>query len=447
MMHGYSSIRFIGYAIPTSPAKLVHVGDGIAGQYLGSDDTAKDIDARMGVLRHAVETAKVSLPPDEDTDAVINLFMAPEFFFHGTRGPYIYSPGMEDPLSLLFQAAREAFPAAAYPNWIFVLGSAVTAQVAAYDKVWTSNAAVARNEIVDTLSLQYLTSFGNMRLMILSTLISFVGTCHADPCLEVRDRSPIFSNIPLGTLAQRLSTDTMTTEKYYNSYVDFLLYDVDRRPDVVTEQMIAYPHIDLSDGDLKKSADDSYAIFRLDDGLGRRPTDLGIEICLDHYDGRLRRNLGNEPFPAGKNTPYIQLIPSCGMTICTDSVVAGAGGFVFNCDGDSQLATASGEAYGVTCLCNSYTDPSNGTYQSHTQLARVLTPATGANPHHPHSTAATFQTIDPSSLSVCPVTPLPELRHYFAGGPGAVHLYGPYTLDPSRSLEETDAPPRVEPVP
>jgi hypothetical protein len=46
----------------------------------------------------------------------------------------------------------------------------------------------------------------------------------------------------------------MTTEKYFDSNADFILYDVTGRTDVVTEQMTAYPQIDLTDGDLKQAA-------------------------------------------------------------------------------------------------------------------------------------------------------------------------------------------------
>ena len=78
----YSKIRFISYAIPTGP-ELSAVGTGV---YLGNPNTAKDIAARIAILKHAVDTAKAQLPAGESSKQVINLFMAPEFFSMARKG-------------------------------------------------------------------------------------------------------------------------------------------------------------------------------------------------------------------------------------------------------------------------------------------------------------------------------------------------------------------------
>ena len=73
------------------------------------------------------------------------------------------------------------------------------------------------------------------------------------------------------------------TEKYYFSNEDLLLYDVNGRKDVVTEQMVTYPLIDLTGGDFKKDPLDKYSIFRQNypEGHAAIPyLDMAVEICL-----------------------------------------------------------------------------------------------------------------------------------------------------------------------
>jgi hypothetical protein len=106
MSNIYNKIRFIGYAIPTTPAHLVSIGDpngpgAVAGTYLANSDIQADMSNRIVIMKNAVDTAKGQLPTGE-TD-VINVFVAPEFYFHGTEGPYIYSA----PSDLLWPPNRQ----------------------------------------------------------------------------------------------------------------------------------------------------------------------------------------------------------------------------------------------------------------------------------------------------------------------------------------------------
>lgn len=120
------------------------------------------------------------------------------------------------------------------------------------------------------------------------------------------------------------------------------------------------------------------------------------------------------------------------------SVAADFHGFVFNCDGQYALDTSSGTVQkgclnGAQCIYANYTDAANNNYAAHTQLARVNTPATGGDPQQSTSTNATFEPLETTDTAVVPVTALSDLAGYFAGGPGAVHIYGlntPYTLYP-----------------
>lgn len=440
MSKTYRRIRFIGYVLPTTPADLVPIGNpstpgmAVAGNYLADDDVETDIRQRIAILKNAVDTARDRLPPDEAD--VINVFVAPEFFYHGPRGPYIYRHPAEDPVVALRKQLAETFAPADYPNWTFLCGTAVTTRVDAIETVLDSDPVRTRNSVVENLARQWEAAFGPLKNVIYDMLINFIQNCHAYPSCEVRNRVVIVSNIPVQTPDAGEPTRLMTSEKYYVSNEDFLLYETSGKR-VITEQMTAYPFIDLSAGDAKRSDFDEYAIFRQNGidtghGSGQAFMDYGVEICLDHSDTRLRRNIDNEP--ESIDGIHVQLIPSCGMQIMLPNVAAARHGFVFNCDGQSALGDAPrGRAVidGVNCLYASYVDVSQPKYAAHSQLARVAEPAKGGDPNAPQATNATFETLNPDDITVLPVEALASLDCHFAGGPGEVHIYGlgePYEL-------------------
>ncbi|NQZ08859.1 MAG: hypothetical protein HRT35_17015 [Algicola sp.] len=443
MSNNYSKIRFIGFAIPTTPAQVVGIGDingagMVAGTYLGDADTQTDITKRIAIMKHAVDTAKSALPTGE-TD-VVNVFVAPEFYFHGLEGPYVYAEQEDDPIDFMQQSLSTAFNATDYSNWTFICGSVITALVKNIDVVYNSNSATTRNAVVQNLAEQWQASFGPLQDVILDMLVNFIKNCHSYPNCEIRDRSVIVSNIPIRTPQVDDPTNLMATEKYYVSNEDLLLYDVTGK-NIVTEQMSAYPVLDLSGGDAKQSAFDPYAIFRQNDinpsnPIGTTVTDYGVEICLDHSDVRLRRNIDNEPSVIGGI--HVQLIPSCGMQIHLPSVATDENGFVFNCDGEYVLNDQnSGQSVisNVDCLYANYTDSSNSQYQAHSQLARVDVGAVGGDPNAPGSSNATLQTLDAADITVIPVPDKNGLsiNDFYAGGPGQIHIYGlssGYTLYP-----------------
>jgi hypothetical protein len=200
--------------------------------------------------------------------------------------------------------------------------------------------------------------------------------------------------------------------------------------------MITYAHIDLTAGDLKKDPKDRFALFRLNHGGGAAPPlDAAVEICLDHRDIRLRRNLNHNPFPdRARDALHLQLIPSCGMQVKPDGVAVDEGGWVFNVDGQYCLGSASqpqaGVLNGVACMYADHVSSTTEGYAAHTQLARVKTRAVGNHAHARGSKDAAFEPdfLDPSSVMVVPVEAIKGLGSLFAGGPGVVHIYGPLPL-------------------
>jgi hypothetical protein len=438
----YSKIRFIGYPIPTTPAGLVSLGaNAVAGTYEGDKDTSKDIKQRMEVLKQAVQTAKKHLPKNEDPRSVVNVFLAPEFFFHGARGPYLFSSIHDDPVDEIHKEIVAAFPARDYENWTFVCGTAITACVADFDKVCQNRLTVGRNRIVKALAQEWLMAFGPMKSILQEMLVVLIANCHSHPLMTVRNRALIFSNIPLDCpkgADSGLKVHSMTAEKYYASHEDFILFDTAGRTDVVTEQMIGYPPIDLSGGDWKAECHDPHAIFRQTYGPTNQPPQVafGVEICLDHYDARLRSTIDQGMSTAAASGVHVHLLPSCGMQIMPSNVAADTNGFIFNCDGEYTLDQTTGPQQGnpgsVECLYANYVGKKspNSQYCGHTQLARVKAPASGCDPQAPGAKDATFEKLDKNKMKVVRVPPLSALHGHFSGGPGEIHFYGPFKLYP-----------------
>ncbi len=442
----YAKSRFIGYAIPTGPCqeKMI-LSKYLVGNYLGNQDLETDLQARISILKNAVDTAKQALPADEDVRTVNNIFLAPEFYFHGPLGPYVYSKEDQNPAERALALLSETFNALDYPNWTFVFGTMISAKVADIDAVFDSPSVQMRKNLVESLVLNAQAEFGNARSVTEQILSYTLTDLRANPAVEVRDRALIFSNLGLQLPGKSQTHHTMTSEKYFLSPIDFVLFETTNQ-NVVTEEMVAYPHIDLSGGDLKRSAYDAYAIFQQGYGQDNTPVGLsyGVEICLDHDDARLRKNLGSHTSAGSEEsgTVNIQLIPSSGSAIVLQSVVAERNGFVFNCDGWCVLSDETtpqvGNVAGVQSVYSNYLSAQTAPqYFAHTQLARVNTPAKGRDPNF---CSADFQFLSASDvLNIAVAEPnlqVGAFSDYFAGGAGEVHIYGakqPYDLQTAQN--------------
>jgi hypothetical protein len=428
---GYQKVRFVGYAIPTTPAEMIAVGDpngtgSVAGTYRANPDTSTDIDARVRQLKNAVDSAVRALPAEADP-TVLTVFVAPEFYWHGTLGPYVFSRDEEDPAVTILTALQAAFPVRDYPHFLFVFGSVITTRVDDIEAVFAASSTRARNDVVTALGQSWRATSGPLSLVILDMIVDFVKNCHAYPNVEVRNRALIVSGGELNGVLDGFDTTVLTTEKYYDSNEDFLLWDVTNAP-VITEQMTAYPVLDLSGGDFKTEAHDSKAIFRV--GVAA-PANVAVEICLDHTDRRLRKSIDLNPWPERADGIDLHIVPSCGMQLHPPSVAARAGGWAFNCDGQYALGAApgagtpqSGEIAGVICAYADYVSPADTVYAAHSQLARVSTAARMSDEKAPGALNAMFDAVPEVDVSVVPVLGIPDLDGYFAGGAGAVHVYG-----------------------
>lgn len=427
-MTTYNKVRLIGFAIPTTPASMVAIGDvngpgSVAGTYPAFADPVQDNAARLDVMESAVEAAFSKIGSATTNEGVLNIFVAPEFYWHSDIGPYVVKPGDEDPAEQILTALQERFPTAKYPNTVFVFGTVISAEVENLDVIFEDSTVQVRNQVVRALGEGWTNSFGPIQGVLFDMLVNFIKMGHSYPKVQVRNRALIVGSELFNGVTGDLSAGAITTEKYFASNEDFLLWDVTGKA-VLTEQTVAYPPLDLSGGDFKKDPGDPKAIFNVEGG----PT-VGVEICLDHSDHRLRHSSQRSPWPTATDGIGLHLVPSCGMQLHPESVAAKAGGLAFNCDGQYALEKADADVVGkgsvgeVDCIYVNYKDAGKGEYGSHTQLTRVVTGPVGANSASASSASATFQ-IPEVDVTVVPVSRTAEVDAVFAGGPGSVHIYG-----------------------
>ncbi|MDO8383820.1 MAG: hypothetical protein Q7T17_12695 [Microbacterium sp.] len=449
---GFAHVRFIGYAIPTAPAMIVPLGNpdrgsAMGGTNLGLGDVAADVGGRLSVMRAAVHAARDALPTGE-TD-VLNVFVAPEFFWHGPQGPYLHASGAPDPVAHILERLAAEFPAEEYPNWVFVFGTAVTAAADDPHEVFSRPTTRVRNGVVADLAHRYRQAAADDAAKVFDMIDDYLQWGHAHPVVQVRNRALIVSATPLGSAGARFTAHAATTDKVFDSAEDLVLWDVTGREDVVTEQMSAHPYVDLSAGDLKRDPFDAHAILRLGATDGSAPdiaTDIAVEICLDHADARLRGAMSRTRWPRGEGGIDLQIVPSCGAALSSGAVAAVAGGYAFNVDGqlavgDSILPTGSGSVFGVRSAYGNYIDPANPRYRAHTQLAGVVSAAVGDDGRSPSASDAELARFADDLVTVVPVVAPPTLDTFFSGGPGAVHIYGlraPLPLGPAR--QDASAP-------
>lgn len=426
-MGNLSKVRFAGFAIPTTPSSIVGVGDvdgsgAVAGTYPALADSKSDIDARLDVMEAAVKAAFEQIDSQSDED-VLNVFVAPEFYWHSDIGPYVFGQDEPDPAEYILDQLESRFTAEKYPRTLFIFGTVISAQVDNLEAVLNDSSVIERNKVVRTIGEGWVNSTGAIQDALFDMMVNFVKLGHAYPKVEVRNRALIVGSENLLSVTGDMRTRSLTTEKYFASNEDFLLWDVTGKP-VITEQMVAYPVLDLSGGDLKQSVGDAKAIFRMEEG-----PNIGVEICLDHSDHRLRRSAARSPWPVKGAGVDLHLIPSCGMQLHPASIAAASGGLAFNCDGLYGLDNAksgevvSGDVGGVQSVHVSYIDGDDTTYGAHTQLSRVVTGPVGGDSAKPGAKNAVLE-VPKVDVTVIPVDRTAEIHTVFAGGPGSVHIYG-----------------------
>lgn len=297
----YSKVQFVGYAINTAPATPPPPpgwtpSPGLASAwdqtkhawYPGSSIPDRDIRARIGIMSDAMEAAFTSPSVDPSADC-LKVFVAPEFFFRGIDGAY----SMDDAAKVVEQL-RALAKDSRWSNWLFVFGSIIA----------VSQSGTGANEVYNYVLVQKGKSGESGSRVVMKEWKSGIDFLSDSP-------SP-WTEYPAGSgVFFRTVTNVVRG---------------------LTDANVAHLPPGGAPGKGKEKQAVNYGgtcVFQMD-GIT-----FAVEICLDHLMKRLR----NSPPAVGEQAIQLQIVPSAGMDVKDESVVAVKNGFVFNCDGGYDLVT------------------------------------------------------------------------------------------------------------
>lgn len=274
-----TKVQFIAYEINTFP-RAVKGGKSI---YVGKSDPPTDARDRVDLFQEAVETAYADSSWDR-SKGTLKIFMAPEFYFRGTRGAY--------PLENYFvvlEGLKTVLEDSRYEGWLFVCGSVIARFLGDAESTGDSGNDMLIQNIVPVIK----------------------GGSKDEPRVVIKEHMSGIDFIEDGGTVRRN---------------DFEMSDVQHplagRPGF-------FGHSTNTGAGKEAQGELKYSGLGIFDEYGLT---FGLEVCLDHALKRLRKS------PPGKNQAFvqIQLIPSAGMDIRDDATVAVRGGLVLNCDGNKK---------------------------------------------------------------------------------------------------------------
>lgn len=274
----YDQVRFIGYTINTMPQENPDGSETYLGLTTGSPPATspEDIRARCALMLRAMRTAAAALPAPAPGPApsILNVFMAPEFFFRGPMGAYQMSECQQaiEQLQAMVQGEE-------WRDWLFAFGSILAVS--------------------------------------------------APPAGSPAPREAYnFSLVQLGGQGSGGGIGANVVMKELQAGCDFI--NTVQVPASALVGNVAYPDAgpDGPGREQQQLAYDNAGVFT------QAGITWGLEICLDHFSnvqrtGRLQRS----PQMPGDPQIQVQLVPSGGMEIHIDQIMAMPGGYVFNCDG------------------------------------------------------------------------------------------------------------------
>lgn len=293
----HSEIECIAYEINTFPKEVENakmlgavLQVDLTMTYSGDSDPKADADLRIALMKEALDAAYAASPNAHKSD-VLKLFMAPEFYFRGAKGAYGF-----DTYDYLVEKLCALVKQPKFDDWLVVFGSLLIAFELAPTRAAVDGIAVGgkTQRVQNVVLIQEGGSAGATRVVVKEHMsgIDFVRTSAGfelvDPTFSMKTR--LSAGLDLGSVSHVPSGKTGAGKE------------------------------------LQTKEYDGLGIF------GSRGVCYGVEICLDHGEGRLRKS------PVGKGQSYVQvqLIPSAGMSITDTAVVAMKDGIVFNCDGNSR---------------------------------------------------------------------------------------------------------------
>lgn len=300
--------------------------------YVGHEDPIYDAKERIRIMKDAVERAYTIATNDTGT---LKIFIAPEFFFRGIDGAYMFNGNMSSncgPICHILNSLQDMVADKRFQDWLFVFGTTI-----GYEEIDTNNTTDMYDDdkyVFYNFAPIYkgydpdVTNHTGKRFLLpkryTSGLDFLTPARNIDPrvTIELIDQTLPINN---ETLFNPLLADITR----YNNTIDFARFH-------------HYKHdVEIVHG---------YTMIEYDwiviDGIT-----FTIEICLDHYRGtalqsyladivkgsktripKLHNNtLSFVPIPI--HQAQVSIVSSAGMTINPDSIALTDGGTIYLQDG------------------------------------------------------------------------------------------------------------------
>ena len=98
--------------------------------YLGLEDTSKDVEKRLDIMRKAVERAYEESDKDEST---LKIFLVPEFYFRGLNGAYTFQTeeaeeeesSCSSDICHILEGLASIVADVRFENWLFLFGTVI----------------------------------------------------------------------------------------------------------------------------------------------------------------------------------------------------------------------------------------------------------------------------------------------------------------------------------
>lgn len=291
----YNKIQFISYQINTFPV----INKYGAEKYLGAAASQKDISYRCKYMKEAIDKAVLSTKVSNRFNT-LKLFMAPEFYFRGKDGAYPI-----EEVSAIMETLRKHTKANQFKDWIFVFGTALGFLDEGSTKEIFNIAMVQKGGTEDTGV--------DSSLIVYKEYISHIDFIRTS---DTGQNCPNCGHFVANDWDDASNRRGRIGSKHYTL-----------RPTTGSRDLLSMRIEKTGTGkELTKTGLGGQSIFTMN-GIT-----FGLEICLDHLNGRLRDS------PPAKGNPRIQvqLIPSAGAFIQESSVACMQGGLIFNVDGNDQ---------------------------------------------------------------------------------------------------------------
>lgn len=421
----YTKIQCMGMCLCTTPSELTSIEEmSDDGYYAGWEQVKEDVNGRLRMLEQAMRTASTAISKNTSPDT-LKVFVVPEFYFRGNKGAYctdgqsslsFYETYLKNALERII-TSKDSSGKPRFPHWLVVLGSLLTSGSQVEPAEPTQSLYHTGDNLLNVYYKLYpkpKADGANGESLLRSMLRHLDGKDEEAP-RDMAKEDLAFADVLKHTLddCDRLAGITVTNDCYivgydgtklrtlrvlkeFKSKEDFVLNSKgkDGKANGYLQTITRYEALPSDRNEVKTSDLDDYSIFRFGNVW------IGVDICLDHSRQRLFKHLQNHT----NNYVDLQIIPSCGMSVRPNAVIARTGCHVFNCDGEYTLKDGSKNG-----IC------------SHTTLREV---STAINPTAENPSATLEPPKDCSVIAMKGTTALYRFAGYH------LHIYEPVQVRP-----------------